>query len=204
MKKIYTILCASALTFVSTVANATMHYVAVGVNSSSVPTMAFTPNALTANVGDTVTFVLAAGTHNVTSTSVPSGAATMSSGTLSTPGQTYVYPITQAGTYNYTCTFHAGMNGTINATATGVTEYHANWATTAYPNPFTNKLTMSYSGVESVSFLNVVGELVKQVTFTSTEGKTEIDFEGLPAGIYFYRTYKEGEVVETKKLIKTK
>lgn len=203
MKKLYTFSLAVAF-LISLNAKATMYYVAVGSNSGGTPANQFTPNVTNALVGDTVTFVLAFGTHNVTSTSVPAGAAAMSSGTLSTMGQQYVYPITQPGTYNYQCTFHSGMTGVINATVTNVAEQSIRFNTSAYPNPFENKLSFSYSGVESVAFYNVVGDLVKKIDFNSAEGKVDVDFEGMPAGMYFYRTFKNDKVVETKKIIKSK
>jgi len=50
--------------------------------------------------------------HTVTSTSVPSGAATFNSGIISA-GQTYTMTFTVPGTYEYDCSLHLWMKGTI-------------------------------------------------------------------------------------------
>jgi plastocyanin len=50
--------------------------------------------------------------HTVTSTSVPSGASSFDSGTLKL-GQTFSYTFTVPGTYQYDCSFHSWMTGTV-------------------------------------------------------------------------------------------
>jgi hypothetical protein len=125
---------------------------------------------------------------------------------MSTPGAQYVYVITQPGTYLFQCTIHgSSMNGTINAVAANVQEASVDLATIAFPNPFRNSITFKYNSISSIDIINVVGEKVKHIELSPVETKTEIDFEGIPAGVYFYRTYnKEGVIVETKKIVKTK
>jgi plastocyanin len=206
MKKIYSLIFASAFTLASLSSSAATIPVLVGANSSGVPSNVFTPSAITCNVGDIVNFVLASTiAHNVTSTSVPSGAAAMSSGTMSTLGQMYAYTVTVAGAYAFSCTFHAGMNGTINAAATGVAEVATDLLTTVYPNPFKDKLTVKYGKqIESIKIFNIVGEEVKSMELSATQEKTDIYFDDLSAGIYFIRTYKDKKVIETKKIVKTK
>lgn len=206
MKKIYSLIYACSLTLISLNTNAATITVAVGVNASFSPASVFTPSVASAVIGDTIQFILAAGTHNVTSTSVPGGAAAMSSGTMSTLGQIYKYGITVAGTYSYMCSIHgATMSGTINATAAaGITTNVVDLTTSAYPNPFKDKLTLKYNSIESIELFNIVGDKVKTFELPSTETKTEIDLSDLSAGVYFIRTYKEGTVVETKKIVKSK
>ena len=131
----------------------------------------------------------------------------MSSGTMATPGQTYKYGITVAGTYSYFCSIHgASMSGTINATSgsAGITANIVDLTTTAYPNPFKDKLTLKYNGVESIDLFNIIGDKVKTFELPTAETKTEIDLSDLSAGVYFIRTYKEGNVIETKKIVKAK
>ncbi len=118
MKKLYTLILGSAFLLLTIKANGTVINIAVGVDNSGNQANTFFPSIINyVNVGDTIVFVLAYGTvqHNVTSTSVPAGASPMSSGTLTTAGQTYIYPVTVAGTYNYQCTFHIGMTGAFTA-----------------------------------------------------------------------------------------
>jgi hypothetical protein len=50
----------------------------------------------------------------------------------------------------------------------------------------------------------MLGEQVKNLEITTQEGKLDVYFDTLPAGVYFYRTYKEGMVVETRKIVKAK
>ena len=49
---------------------------------------------------------------------------------------------------------------------------------------------------------NVIGEKVKSMELSAAEVKVDMDFTGFPAGVYFYRTYKEGTIVETRKVVK--
>lgn len=200
MKKIYSLICVFTLLNIST--NAATINVGVGTNGTALANQFF-PSAITANVGDVVAFILAGGTHNVTSSSVPATAAAISSGTMTTPGQTYNYNVTVAGSYVFSCTFHIGMNGTINAAA-GIATPTVDLLTSVYPNPFKDKVTLKYNGVESIDLYNIVGEKVKTFELPSTENKTEIDLSDLSAGVYFIRTFKEGIVLETKKIVKAK
>jgi plastocyanin len=50
--------------------------------------------------------------HTVTSTSVPTGAAAISSGDMA-PGAKYTYTFTVPGTYQYDCVYHPWMTGTV-------------------------------------------------------------------------------------------
>ena len=202
MKKIYAIICSFIFAFINV--NATTVNIAVGVNGVGAPANMFTPSTVSAVVGDVIQFVLGAGVHNVTSTSVPGGATAMSSGTMSTPLQTYNYTVTVAGTYSYECTFHPGMTGTINVTVpAGVTTPTIDLLTTIYPNPFKETVTLKYGKqVGSLKIFNVIGEQVKSLELSPNNDKTVIDFGGIPSGIYFIRTYKEETPVETKKIIK--
>ncbi len=54
--------------------------------------------------------------HTVTSTTIPVGAASYNSGLLS-PGQTFVYTFLVPGTYDYICTIHSWMHGTVTVEA---------------------------------------------------------------------------------------
>lgn len=71
-----------------------------------------------------------------------------------------------------------------------------------YPNPANNMITLvasaNFNGA-TFSLHNVVGE--KVVIQNINVGKNSINIENLPSGIYFYSIIKEGELMETKKLI---
>ncbi|MBE2279872.1 MAG: T9SS type A sorting domain-containing protein [Ignavibacteriaceae bacterium] len=74
----------------------------------SVISNAFAPTSFIAVVGDTIRWTLVEGSHNVVSTSVPTGAATWNY-TFTGTGDTYSYIVTVDGVYEYECTFHPGM-----------------------------------------------------------------------------------------------
>lgn len=198
MKKSYSIICASLMALITLNVNAANINVDITSN-------AFTPSAIsTAMVGDVIVFNLVSGTHTVVGLSVPSGAAAINSGTM-TIGTPYNYTITVAGNYGYKCGIHQTMLGGFQASgSTGIVAQTTNLITTAYPNPFQDKLTVKYSGIESIDVINVIGEKVQTIALDATDSKIEIDFSNLPSGMYFYRTYREGTIVETKRIVKTK
>jgi plastocyanin len=69
----------------------------------------FSPETLEVSVGDTVTFKNdGAIAHTVTASS----GADFDSGSLE-PGATFKFTAEKAGTVSYVCTFHPGMQGTI-------------------------------------------------------------------------------------------
>ncbi|MDX1567550.1 MAG: plastocyanin/azurin family copper-binding protein [Longimicrobiales bacterium] len=69
----------------------------------------FSPTTLEVNVGETVTWDnVGANDHTVT----PDGHMEWTGTTLS-PGETFQHTFNTAGTYDYVCTIHAGMDGTI-------------------------------------------------------------------------------------------
>jgi plastocyanin len=74
----------------------------------------FSPSQLTIEVGDTVRWVNAAGgnQHNVTSTNGAFASSTTAS------SFTFEVTFNQAGTFNYFCTLHANMDGTITVQGT--------------------------------------------------------------------------------------
>ncbi len=205
MKKLYTIICASALTLLSINSNAATHVVGVGIDpGTGQAANMFAPAATVANVGDVIQFTwIYANPHNVTFTSVPAGASSVGSGTLSTAGAMFNYTVTVAGAYAFQCSLHTGMTGTITV-ATGIVDPTQSLVTTAYPSPFTSNLTFTYNGVDKISVFNVLGEQVKSIETGGNFGTIEMNFDEMSSGIYFYRTYKDGAIFETRKIVKSK
>ena len=198
MKKIYLLIIAFMTSF--TIANA-------AVINVSVSNFAFTPQTFTAVVGDQIVFTLTSGSHNVTSPmgGVPATAAPIASGPMNSVGQTYTYNVTVAGQYGYQCTLHpTTMFGGFTASTVGIIEPATDLLTQVYPNPFSDKLTVKFNGIEKIEFVNILGEKVKTVTTDSQEGKLDVYFDNLPAGVYFFSTYKEGRIVESRKLVKAR
>jgi len=83
--------------------------------STNQSSLGYSPSTVTLVIGvnNTVTWTNNDATiHTVTSFSVPTGAKSFNSGTLS-PGGTFTYAFTVAGTYRYGCEIHPWMQGTI-------------------------------------------------------------------------------------------
>ena len=71
-----------------------------------------------------------------------------------------------------------------------------------FPNPSTNKVTLSSSAINGntqLSIFNVSGEKVIERQLTNTE--TQIDISALPRGVYFVRVQDEKRI-EVGKIIK--
>lgn len=193
MKKLYTFIF---LLFAAFSAKATIHDVIVSNNS-------FTPSVLSVMVGDTVRWSLAQGTHTTTSSIVPSGAATWNH-TFSGPGDQFEYKVTVAGNYGYICSFHGGMAGGFTASSTAsVSHLDDNVILKAFPNPFKSKLSIPNKTADNIEILNVLGESVKSVAVNSNEKFTVLDLSELKKGVYFYVLKQEGEILETRRVVKS-
>jgi plastocyanin len=115
-----------------TVAHAADHRVVVGGSfmdgGYTYPQLSFTPSTISANVGDTVTFVNGGGTHNVAADNGSFRCANgcdQSGGNGDPSGATWTSTITltTAGTIPFHCEVHGsmGMTGTINVAGAGTT-----------------------------------------------------------------------------------
>jgi amicyanin len=83
---------------------------AVATTSVDIKGMAFSPANITVKVGDTVTWTNNdAVAHDVTETDGQNGPKS----TLLQPGKSYVFTFDKAGTYNYNCSIHPGMTGSV-------------------------------------------------------------------------------------------
>jgi plastocyanin len=82
-------------------------------NEVNVANFQFSPATLTVKVGTTVTWKGVSGSHTVTS----DAGAPMAFDQPISQGTTVMVTFTKAGTYNYHCSIHASMHGTIVVTA---------------------------------------------------------------------------------------
>ena len=196
MKKLYIIFAFVLLTSLS---KATVHYIGA-------LTTSFLPAATTAICNDTIVWALTnlTETHTTTSTSVPAGAAGWGAN-LNSTSTSYTLTLTVAGTYSYQCNFHAsmGMKGTITVTCpNGVASVNNNYFSSAYPMPFSGKLTIEASNADMITFYNIFGEKIRTITWSPAQTKAEVNMADLTDGIYFYCILKEGVVLETRKIVK--
>jgi glycosidase/plastocyanin len=79
----------------------------------TITNFAFTPDNITIQVGESVTWANQGNAHTVTSTQAP---VSFDSGNLNN-GQSFTFTFTTAGTYDYVCTYHSSMTGTIEVEA---------------------------------------------------------------------------------------
>ena len=165
--------------------------------------MAFTPNSLTINQGDTVVFDNVSGFHNVNGTQAtfPTNPASFGNSPASAPWN-YTFVFTVAGNYAYMCDVHGvNMSGAISVQpATSVAELQKEAEINIYPNPAANYFSIDTKKViKSVSLVNITGQLVK--TYSETANQTNrFDVKALPKGIYFL-TIELGDAKLIEKLI---
>ena len=195
MKKIYLIML---LLFAGFSAKATIHVV-------NVSNFSFSPNAISnVIVGDTIRWHLVSGSHTTTSASVPVGAATWDHFMTSTD---FDYKVTVAGNYGYVCTPHAGsgMVGGFSASngTASIDEPENPVALKAFPNPFKTKLSIPNKTADNIEIMSVLGEKVKTVAVNNNEKYTVLDLSELKKGVYFYVLKQEGEILETRRIVKS-
>jgi plastocyanin len=193
MRKIYLFITAVTLTLNSSAALYTIF-----VSSDS-----FSPAIQAAQSGDTIRWVWQSGIHSTTSTTIPSCASAWDA-EINSSSTTFqmVLPPNCAGTYNYHCKYHpVTMTGVLNVTIPiGVNEIDAT-ASLIFPNPFSDKLSVIYKGVEKIAIYDIIGNLVKEGMLTAGE-ITVFNVADLPKGTYFIRLFRNESVVLTKKLSK--
>lgn len=212
-KFIFPALVIAAILFANSL-NATTHTIGVGQGGNI-----FDPATTDVLVGDTVLFQWVSGTHTTTcdggnGTSLPAGAATWNE-MINSTSQTYSYVITVAGTYNYTCLFHPGMDGTINATVSSIIQtssslperYNLNQN---YPNPFNPSTNIKFdivnAGFVKITIYNSLGKEVETlVNDNLSPGSYQIDWNAsaVSSGVYFYKLETQG-FVDTKKMLLVK
>ena len=110
------------------------------------------------------------------------------------------------GSHYYVCIFHVGMGmkGVINVSLpTSVFSYATkNELFKVFPSPFLNKFSLEISEIDQVSVSNISG--VIQFDFVLENGLSivEIDATKLESGIYYVSLFRNGTMVECKKVIK--
>jgi len=183
-------------------ANATEHIIYA--QGTTIPTDIFVPSVTNAVVGDTVTWIWVNGVHTTESVTIPAGAATWASD-LDTNNTTFSYVVTVPGSYYYDChpLFSHGMDGTIEVTAaTGIRSTDLTGASSIYPNPFTDKITIETPHAEMIVIYNIMGQEIKSVAVQKGQSKIEIAANELTNGVYFFSIINEGVVLEVGRLVK--
>ena len=167
-----------AITILATVFHVQANTIIIEAMGTTSATEQFSPEVATANCGDTIRWVLVSGVHTTASTSVPTGAATWASGNITTSG--FIYVVTQAGTYNYTC--HPANGGHMDASivvqcTSNITSLSGQNNYSIFPNPSQGKLAIDLKEESECSFViyNSVGEKVFSNRISSSLSETDLN-----------------------------
>ncbi|WP_353088040.1 T9SS type A sorting domain-containing protein [Flavobacterium sp.] len=103
----------------------------------------------------------------------------------------------RSSTANYTINNHGGANRgyAIDTPFTNLsTQEIAPVAVSVYPNPSRGAVTVSAAwGIETVSVYTLSGQLIRTLSFSTTENAKEIQVEGLAVGSYLLEIQGEGQ-----------
>ncbi len=173
----------------------------------------FSPVNAEAEVGDTIRWVLLAGSmnpHTTTSRDIPDGAESWDE-PIDNANTTFDYEVLHAGTYHYVCLPHEGMNmvGTIevsepdepNRISETVRAFPAGMV---YPNPAGLQLYVSIDPAlrtnGKITLTDLAGRKHMQISAESEVGVLTIDTSGLKSGVY-QLTFSSNEATFTEKVI---
>ena len=182
--------------------NATVHIITA--EGTTIPTDIFLPAVTYAGIGDTIQWVWLSGIHTTESISIPSGAAQWASD-IDASTTSFSYVVTVVGTYIYDChaSFSHGMDGIIEVAAVaGMPTLLNRRLSKAYPNPFTDKITVEFTNAESICVYNLMGQRTETIAVNKGQTEAVIDLSGNSKGIYFYSIVTTGGIIETRKIVK--
>ena len=158
----------------------------------------FSPNSLTIEQGDTVTFTNTGGTHNVNGTQTTFPSNPESFGNSVGSGWSFFHKFNVPGTYNYQCDPHsgAGMTGTITVTPTAsVSENSAYYMDLVRNQEFLNLSTNhSIENVEIVIF-DMQGKQIRN------SHSNAIRINNLESGSYIIQVKNNSDVLMTRKMV---
>lgn len=196
MRKLYVLFTLSTFLIVSTCSA-----IVVTINQTN---NTFTPSITNVSVGDVIHFVWSSGTHNTTSVSVPTDAATWNA-PLTSANTTFDYTVAVAGNYAYVCTFHSpNMAGGFQATTPTTVEAVANVVSDFTAGVDFNTHTVHVNidnATPSNSILRLIDITGREVAVLLDSqlgiGKQSFHFDmsGRNAGIYFIRLEQNGKAV---------
>ena len=162
--------------------------------SITVSSMAFTPNTVTASVGDTIRWTWVSGFHTTSSTTIPN-CATAWNTPMDSSGDTLIYVLSCAGTYNYQCNPHL-FTGVITAVATGMDDrINTPPSFFIYPSESNDNISVDFilnkTGIVKLELYDIIGrQIAVLINEEQTSGNYSRKFQldkRLKTGIYIMR-----------------
>lgn len=198
MKKLYPFLASVALCASVSLSAQTYH-------SVTVSNLAFTPQNLEINAGDTVLWTNIEGQHSVVGNTVDFPNNPESFGNAIGPaGWTYEFIFDLPGEYNYKCGVHTAMTGSIVVSeGTGISEIETGDQFMIFPNPVTNQLSWKWNENTPLpnavlTFYDVHGKLVDKF---SVNHISTYDVSRFSEGIYTFSLQSKNEIVQSGKVL---
>ncbi len=196
-------LVALATFVIASSANATIHTVTCQNGVSH-----FLPITVNAMVGDTIYWTWVSGTHIVgpiLASDIPAGAL-MWDVPIDVAHLDFEYVVSMPGTYHYVCHPDAphGEDGYIEVSSTTTVQNMdpIGGVFAAYPNPFTDELTVEASGANGMAIHDLLGRQLVSVVLKPASTRLQLDLATLPRGVFLCSILRNGVVLETKRLIK--
>ncbi len=199
MKKLYFILTTTVLLLATQLMAQTFHNI-------DVANFSFTPSQLTINVGDTVVWTNSEGIHNVDGNLIdyPDNPESFGNG-VGPAGWTYQFIFTIAGDYNYQCSVHPSMVGSITVidTSVGILDIENPVAINFYPNPVKNQLSWKWSDIKSAGNANmtiydVTGKVVDSFSLNVNINR---DVSHFAEGLYTFIILQENRPIQFGKIL---
>jgi plastocyanin len=185
--------------------------VSAKIHDVTVSNFAFSPDVIpSVEVGDTIRWIWASGSHTTTSTSVPGGAATWDA-PISSSSTTFDYPVLVAGNYTYKCTphFSMGMVGSFTAEFPSGTRNQASSAEiSVFPNPFVSRVAIRYqspeASLEMLSIYDLTGRKLREIRFepSGTMTTRTLDLADLSPGVMVFEFRDQNGKVSSRKAVK--
>jgi plastocyanin len=151
-----------------------------GGTTVSTPNLTFSPASVTIPVGGTVTWQISGSTHNVTfSGNAPAG------GNIgdTSPGASASRTFTTAGTYNYQCTRHSGMSGSVTVQGGGGTPVFTGLRVTPQSGVVAVGNTLALTAEPVDQFGTPMAGLGAAVFTSGNSGRATVNGSGLVTGV---------------------
>lgn len=172
------------------------------VHDISVNGFTYTPDTITINVGDTISWSVTSShpAREVDEPTYTSNGSTSNGGFSTVDGDTTA--MTTSGTFYYVCINHfsSGMKGMIVVEpTTGIEKNTRGEEISIYPNPAESFITIKNAEASDVEVLDMLGHRIQSLNINATNNT--IDVNSWRSGVYFIRIKVEEGLVTRKVVV---